>query len=123
MEDGVDYALTEVVHCKSKDEIGVEEALQTCTKLYLQDVVELSGSKVIVVLGRPARKAVEDIFKNELKDAHKLSNGDVFGPLHVGERKRYIVFLPHTNARQSRTFAKCIDEVTLQKLRAVLHGK
>lgn len=112
VDDGVDYALTEVVHCKSKGEVGVQEALQTCAKLYLQPVVALSGAKVIVVLGKQAEKAVRDAFR--------IPDGSMVGPLPIGTRQRYIVFLPHPNAHMARSFEKCFDEETLQELRAFL---
>ena len=35
---GVDYALTEIVHCKSKSEIGVAEARKRCVPRYLRRV-------------------------------------------------------------------------------------
>jgi hypothetical protein len=41
----------------------------------------------------------------------------VFGPLYIGERKRYVVFLPHPNAHQVRSFQKCIEDEKLQELR------
>ncbi len=113
VDDGVDYALTEVVHCKSKGEVGVPEALQKCAKLYLQPVVALSGAKVIVVLGTLAEKAVRDEFL--------IPNGSMVGPLPIGKRQRYIVFLPHPNAHVPRTFEKCFDKETLQVLRVFLH--
>lgn len=121
VKEGVDYALTEVVHCKSKGEEGVEEALQECATRYLRDVVKLSRAKVIVVLGGPAREAVEGKFKNELKDEFRLSNGDAFGPLQIDERQTYIVFLPHPNARVARTFKKRLNRETLQALRDFLN--
>lgn len=112
IDDGVDYALTEVVHCKSKGEVGVEEALPLCTKLYLQPVVALSGAKVIVVLGKQAAKAVRDAFN--------LLDGNMFGPQLINNRQRYIVFLPHPNAHVPRTFENSFDKEKLQELRDFL---
>jgi hypothetical protein len=111
---GVDYALTEVVHCKSRTEKDInKETVNECVKRYLQRVVELSGAKVIVVMGSKARKAVKDEFR--------LSDGSMFGPLHIGQRERYIVFLPHPNAYAPRTFEKCLEKQKLQELRAFLN--
>ena len=111
---GVDYALTEVVHCKSKTEKDVKkETVKACVKRYLQRVVELSGAKVIVVLGSKARKAVKEEFR--------LSDGSMVGPLHIGQRQRYIVFLPHPNAHGPHTFEKCLNKEELLELRAFLN--
>lgn len=56
VDEGVDYALTEVVHCKSRSETDIEEALTRCAKRYLRQVVELSGAKVIIILRKHAKK-------------------------------------------------------------------
>ena len=45
---GVDYALTELVHCKSRQELGVLEALDKCTSLYLEKVLTVSGAPILV---------------------------------------------------------------------------
>ena len=54
---GLDYVLTEVVHCKSWSEEGVEEALETCSKLYLKRTILASGARVVIFLGRYAERA------------------------------------------------------------------
>jgi hypothetical protein len=113
--DGVDYALTEVVHCKSQGEEGVRAALNECSKHYLRKVLELSGAKVIVTLG------------NTVKETVKLEFGipasvDVFGPTTIGTHQRYIAFLPHPNARGYRSFEKRIDHAKLQELRDFLRS-
>ena len=43
---GLDYALTEVVRCKSRQERGVPEALGTCSSRYLARTLELSAARV-----------------------------------------------------------------------------
>lgn len=114
VDDGVDYALTGVVHGKSRGEIGVPEAFQQCTELYLKPVLALSGAKVIVVLGKHAEKAVREQFP--------IPDGSMIGPLHIGNRQRYIVFLPHPNAHVPRTFTKYLGVEKLQILRAILNN-
>ncbi len=42
----------------------------------------------------------------------------MFGPIPMGERQRYIVFLPHPNAHMKRTFDTGIGGEKLQVLRA-----
>ncbi|MCH7745362.1 MAG: hypothetical protein IIC84_04730, partial [Chloroflexi bacterium] len=39
---GVDYALSEVVHCKSKGQVGVSKDLDECSTRYLMSLVEES---------------------------------------------------------------------------------
>lgn len=111
---GIDYALTEVVHCSSRSEAGVPEALDECAKRYLRRVVELSGAKVIVVLGSKIKDTVKRDFS--------FSEGDMFGPAQIGGRQRYIVFLPHPNAHMPRSFKKRLDEKRLEELRTFLRS-
>ena len=46
-----DYAMTELVHCKSKAEVGVEDALHFCSQKYLEEIFRTSNAKLIFVLG------------------------------------------------------------------------
>lgn len=109
---GTDYALTEVVHCKSRQEQGVRQAVETCAARYLHPTLAASGARVIVVLGAIAREAVA----SELG----ISASGVQGPVAVGAHKRLITFLPHPNAHQARSFADCISATDLSVLRAAL---
>lgn len=110
---GVDYALTEAVRCKSRHEIGVEEALATCSSLYLRDTVERSGAVVIVVLGRLAARAIGQ--QLSVPPQQRLHEGVV-----VGQRRRAFVFLPHPNARTKRSLAHNVDAAELDRLRRIV---
>ena len=55
---GCDYALSEVVHCKSTDEEGIKKALEECSGKYLERLLGISPAKVVVVLGKPAKDAL-----------------------------------------------------------------
>ena len=86
---GLDFALTEVVHCKSRNEVGVKEAQEFCSKRYLDRILSVSAAKVIVVFGQSAK----DVVVNQLSRSMR--------PLFDGERnlfaqeQRMIVFLAH----------------------------
>jgi hypothetical protein len=111
---GIDYALTEIVHCKSHKEIGVERAQNKCVKAYLLRTLELAGAKVIVVLGVGARKAIQSQFNIP----EKISVSEA---IKIGSSERFFAFLPHPNARSYRSFSKCFKDDELEKLRASLH--
>jgi hypothetical protein len=50
-----DYVMTELVHCKSRDEVGVPEALSFCTQKFFQSIMSASSAKLVFVLGvKPA---------------------------------------------------------------------
>jgi hypothetical protein len=112
---GLDYALTEVVRCKSRQERGVPEALGTCSSRYLARTLELSAARVFVVLGRRAREAVR-------ARIGLRAVGDLHGPVRVGDRERLFAFLPHPNAHEPRSFAKRFSTDELELLREHLRG-
>ena len=108
---GIDYALTEIVHCKSRSEIGVKQAQNTCVETYLLKVLELARAEIIVVLGARARQVIQSQFN--LPERTSVSE-----VINIGIRGRTFVFLPHPNARGCRSFAKCLEDDELNKLRA-----
>ena len=109
----IDYALTEVVHCKSEREIGVAEALGPCADRYLRRTLELSAAQVLVVLGERAKEAICRIYQIAWPAA-----GTVAGPMQMGEQERLVTFLPHPNARMRRTFTQWPD--TLKQIQDFL---
>jgi hypothetical protein len=50
-----DYVMTEVVHCKSRSEIGVRPAVTHCASLHLDRILARSPAPLVVVLGAKAR--------------------------------------------------------------------
>jgi uracil-DNA glycosylase len=110
---GIDYALTEIVHCKSRDEIGVKQAQDQCVETYLLRVLELARAKVVVVLGKRARQAIQSKFNI----SEKISVSEA---IKIGSCERFFAFLPHPNARGYRSFTKCLQDDELEKLRTSL---
>jgi hypothetical protein len=49
------YALTEVVKCKSKGEEGVPEASSKCIDQWMQNIMEITPANLVVVIGASAR--------------------------------------------------------------------
>ena len=88
---GVDYALSEVVLCKSKEQQGVKEAVDECTSRYFMRLLSESGAKVIVSMGKVAERTIKQLYRvgDELK---------TFGPIKVGTLMRWFAFLPHPSA-------------------------
>jgi len=106
---GRDYALTEVVHCKSRGERGVREAVDECTGRHFARLMELSPAVVVVVLGKVAKFALRI---------------DAPAPFHDAwyGRERFVVTLPHTNARIPRKFTTNYSEDQLEPIRAALRA-
>jgi len=105
---GLDYALTEVVRCKSLSEsegggAPVWKAVDTCTDRYLAETLNAAGARLIVVLGSIAAYGVRRLLG--IAGEERL-----LGPLSVCSRERMLAFLPHPNARLPRSLRACLPE-------------
>jgi hypothetical protein len=78
------YALTEVVKCKSKKEEGVKEASATCVDKWMQRVMDASPAKLIVIIGAPARNN----FAHKIADLGSDFGTDSKGYEKLGQRGR-----------------------------------
>lgn len=109
-EPGLDYATSEVVHCKSPREVGVREALDECATRYLRQLVHLAVAKVVVCLGKTASTAVRREFA--------VPGSAVFhGPKMAGSIERCFTFLPHPSAWGSKTLSQCLSQEDLLNLK------
>lgn len=116
VEAGVDYALTEIVRCKSKHEIGVAEATSTCVERYLDPTLAISSARLVVVLGKHARNVMSARF-----------NLAPTVPLHervpIADRERAIVFLRHPSASGGgKSLGAHLTPQELDRLRAWLRS-
>ena len=83
---GRDYALTEVVHCKSTDEIGVASAAAECSQMHLDRVLAISPARVLIVVGKAARERLQ---------GSEITGSSTIEEREIGGRRRLIVYLPH----------------------------
>lgn len=49
------YALTEIVHCKSREEAGVKESSSICIDTWMSKILNLSPAKIVVIVGGQVR--------------------------------------------------------------------
>jgi hypothetical protein len=89
---GEDYAISEIVHCKSKGEEGVAEAAQTCYDMHMAPMFSVAVAKIVIVLGKFAKRYLLGVAPAPPLPAQ----------LELGGRKRTLLFLPHPNARGVR---------------------
>lgn len=112
------YAMTEVVHCKSrKDNMGVKEARTVCADLYLERIISHSPASVLVVVGAQARDALKSrwslpgAFGAMTKATPELGSVVASETESIVQRTiagvdRVVVFLPHPNSQGTKkTFA------------------
>lgn len=113
---GRDYVLSEVVHCKSTKEHGVPEALWPCVNLYLEKVINISAASIIICLGDRAAEAVCRTFGIAPEQA-------LHGPMIVGNRQRYLVFLPHPSSfKKGKTLRTRLSEEEFARLQDIAQG-
>ena len=98
------------MRCKSKEDHGVPEALETCVEKYLVKTIEASVASVIVVLGENARRGVNKKFG--CPERHSLA-----GPIDVGGRPRMFVSLGHPSSFDPKRFDTCLDPASRKRLR------
>lgn len=110
---GIDYAMTEVVHCKSRDQEGVTRATPLCMKRWFERVLAVSGASVVAVLGSVAMKAVSRYLGRDL-ELWRTSRAV------LGGRERLVLAARHTNHFGTRLWSKTLDEETLEGLRAAM---
>lgn len=107
---GVDFAITELVHCKSTEERGVAQALPMCIERHWQGVQRAMKARLFVALGAVAANHLA-IEPGQLK---KLT--------HPEGGVRWLSALPHANAFDGKTFARRYSESDLRTLRDALHS-
>ena len=107
---GMDYAMTEIVRCRSRDEIGVESARDHCADLYLERTIELSSARVIVALGSQVRGWLRKRWHLQPRPVSEIE---------LNGMTRMIAFLPHPTSFGSKTFESVMPD-ELARLRAVL---
>ena len=100
---GVDYSVTEVVHCKSGAEDGVDDALEPCADRYLHAVLSTSPARVVVAVGVKAAKAFEGL-KVERDERTPVTE------ITLGGSPRLLLFLPHPTwlRRQPKEVAEAL---------------
>ncbi|MBL8089373.1 MAG: hypothetical protein JNJ43_03545 [Anaerolineales bacterium] len=113
---GVDHVLSEIVHCKSRDEIGVDDAMDFCSTRYLKEILSISKSIVVVLLGDKANMVFKKTFNISDRDINSSNL------VNVMNKERYVCFLPHPNARKKRKFESILSTEVLSSLRLVIQG-
>jgi uracil-DNA glycosylase len=95
---GKHAAISEIVHCKSNNQIGVNNAKKTCMDKYLEPLLKLSSASIIVLLGAHSSKIISDRYglditlatETRMTKTHLIEK-------HIAGRKRLIVAIPHNN--------------------------
>lgn len=97
-DPAVDYAMTEVVHCKSRGELGVDEAVERCAFLHLERILAACPARLVVVLGARARDHLVPLWRLPPGFGRGDRPGDEVdhqAVLGLAGRDRLVIHLPH----------------------------
>lgn len=110
---GKDFAISELVHCKSRGEVGVVKSLSLCADKWLTAIVEQSAAIILVLVGKHAKEYCSLSWGlNRSKSAHF----DVV----LGGRNRATIAIPHPNAFGRKKVCDHVGPEDLQHLRSLL---
>ncbi len=96
---GIDYCITELVHCKSSQQIGVASALPECIKRFWVGKTSVSGAKVIIAIG--------SFVRNYFNGQNNINGVPV-------------IYLPHPNAFQPKKLSDHYTDDEIEELRKLL---
>lgn len=116
---GVDYCITEIVHCKSKEEIGVGAAAATCTGRYLKRILALSPATVIVVLGATAAEIIRGYIGASEAETPDYAVIDT----NLAGRTRTVLFFPHPSSFKPRKLDQVAEEDRARLRAALLNAR
>jgi len=111
---GIDYALSEIVHCKSEGEEGVKKALFTCANRYMMKLLSCSGAVVLVLVGRKVLNHWNSLGIEGLPQV--LPKGGT-ALQEIAGRKRVVIYLSHSSGPERKHFADWLCESRILKIR------
>lgn len=119
-----DYVLTEVVHCKSKREVGVRTAVKRCATRYLEPIFSLCPASLIVIVGSAARDAIREPLTLPASFGQRTSSRlDNLVVRTLGGRERLVSYLPHFSGMEpNRSFLGRYGTDGVELLRKVTRG-
>lgn len=106
---GIDYAITEVVHCKSKEEFGVAEARELCSSKFLPDVLEYSLCVFIVSLGAHAEAAIGALNPADGRERLWLAHPGSFGIVQRAKTVRGAIEMGHFTDAQLQQVSNVLN--------------
>jgi hypothetical protein len=109
------YVMTEMVHCKSRGNVGAGRAARTCAGRYLQDILGLTAAPIVVLMGLVAQQVIRNWFP-ELPQPPSIHPW-----AELGGRPRTILFTGQPGSNEPRVIAE-LYAANLDELRPSLPG-
>ena len=127
------YALTELVHCKSKNAIGVKEALSSCMIKWFSQIISASGANVLVLVGSHVAGHMKNysMFAGEnfgsSVDYNKLSQFERamrdIQFLKIGERKMLAIYNAHNGSSNIQKLPEVYGVKVISWLRNLIENE
>jgi hypothetical protein len=90
-DSDLNFALTDAVHCASRQQAGVPQALKRCATLYLQPIVEASVARLLICCGSAAASGLTSATYGRVA----LKVGMSWGPAELWGAERIVAAFPH----------------------------
>lgn len=112
---GIDFAITEIVHCKSRSNIGVDNAIGECSNRYLLRVLGVSNSNILACIGKKVGSLVREAMRVK-KDVRSI------GPRVVADRERLVLFLNAPGSSEPRVLEKVFSHEEIGEIRSFVNN-
>ncbi|KNY27871.1 hypothetical protein [Pseudobacteroides cellulosolvens] len=123
VKHGEDYCLTEIVHCKSKNENGLNcLTISECYNKYFNKIISLSNCKVVIIVGN---KAFKTLITSGIKISEALLGEDdkkIYSEeveLENGNKKLFTYLDAPASGKPLKSFNKFPKE-ELEKIKNIL---
>lgn len=117
---GIDYTISEIVHCKSINEGGVVSALKTCASRYLPRLLQFSGASVVVIVGDKALGYWNSL---QLPSVPRIPQRDGTPRVMTFGRERVFLYLPHPAGPKKKRFSDWVGQEKLCEVRELVAGR
>jgi hypothetical protein len=117
---GIDYVLSEIVHCKSEREEGVKKALLTCANRYMMKLLSCSSAVVLVLVGDKVLNHWNSLGLEGLP--HVRPEGGT-ALQEIAGRKRVVVYLPAPSGPKPKLFAHWLTKARILEIRHLIENR
>lgn len=127
------FALTEVVHCKSNDGQGAPEAAAFCSSNWMKPILEFSPAKLVVLLGSHVRNNFAYSTFNLDSNFGSAKKGESLTPVQrivqdtfvsdYARSKRIYIYNAHPTSSETRTLNKVYGDYAVSILGKIAKGE
>jgi hypothetical protein len=117
---GIDYALSEIVHCKSEREEGVKEALITCANRYMMKLLSCSGAVVLVLVGDKVLNHWNSLGMEGLPQVPQKGGTAL---QEIAGRKRLVVYLAAPSGPKPKLFSHWLTQARILEIRHLIEDR